>query len=131
MQRDMLYLTGQFLADTSCHQASEVQLPVPGSWFTFKFTCYLHVWSFKSISKVDLLGTLLACGVLMMCTVLGLTPLALVLLYSANLLFRLPRSPLGREPLYLLQREEVWGGVRTGNPRLIFVWLENTTQLFF
>lgn len=36
---------------------------------------------------------------------LGRTPLALVLLYSANLLFRLPRSPLGREPLYLQQRK--------------------------
>lgn len=44
-----------------------------------------------------------------MCTALGLTPLALVLLYSANLLFRLPRSPLGREPLYLLQKEGVGG----------------------
>lgn len=66
----------------------------------------------KSIPKVDVLGTLLACGVLMMCTVLGLTPLALVLLYRANLLFRLPRSPLGREPLYLLERgggEEIPG----------------------
>lgn len=46
---------------------------------------------------------------------LGLTPLALVLLYRANLLFRLPRSPLGREPLYLSQRRV--GGVegRTAN----------------
>lgn len=43
---------------------------------------------------------------------LGLTPLALVLLYSANLLFRLPRSPLGREPLYLSQRG--LGGVGGG-----------------
>lgn len=48
-----------------------------------------------------MVGTLLAWGVLRMCTVLGVTPLALVLLYSANRLFRLPRSPLGREPLYL------------------------------
>lgn len=38
------------------------------------------VYSFKLTSMVDLFSTLLACGVLMMCTVLGLTPLALVLL---------------------------------------------------
>ena len=45
--------------------------------------------------------TLLSCGVLRMCTALGLTPLALALRYRAKRLFLRPRSPLGREPLYL------------------------------
>lgn len=141
MQEDTLFLTGHFLADTQLEHDQtqrnydnclQVHLPIAGSSFTFTFTCYLYVLSFKSISKVDLFGTLLACGVLIMCTVLGLTPLALVLLYSANLLFLLPRSPLGREPLYLLQREGVGvvgGVVRTGNPWSISVSLEKRTQL--
>lgn len=111
MQKDLLDLTEQFLSDTLSSSTPLFQ--------------ELLTSSFESIPKVDVFGTLLACGVLMMCTVLGLTPLALVLLYSANLLFRLPRSPLGREPLYLLR------GGGTGNPRLIFGWLENMTQLFF
>ncbi len=50
--------------------------------------------------------TLAACGVQATCTVLGLTPLDLGLLKSANLLFLLPRSPLGREPLYLQKESE-------------------------
>lgn len=54
---------------------------------------------------------------------LGLTPLALVLLKSANLLFRLPRSPLGREPLYLSQRGGGGGGVEK---RTVF-----TVRFFF
>lgn len=45
--------------------------------------------------------TLVSCGELRMCTVLGLTPLALALRYRAKRLFLRPRSPLGREPLYL------------------------------
>lgn len=45
--------------------------------------------------------TLLSCGVLRMCTALGLTPLALALRYRAKRLFLRPRSPLGRQPLYL------------------------------
>lgn len=35
-----------------------------------------------------------------MCTVLGFTPFALGLLNKANLLFLLPLSPFGRDPLY-------------------------------
>lgn len=45
--------------------------------------------------------TLVSWGELRMCTVLGLTPLALALRYKAKRLFLRPRSPLGREPLYL------------------------------
>jgi len=51
--------------------------------------------------------TLAACGVQATCTVLGLTPLDFGLLKRANLLFLLPRSPFGREPLYL-QKEREW-----------------------
>lgn len=93
MQRDMLYLI-----DRAFKRCSQVPLPIAETYLAFIFTLFPHLCS------LNLFSTLLACGVLMMCTVLGLTPLALVLLYRANLLFRLPRSPLGREPLYLLQR---------------------------
>lgn len=63
--------------------------------------------------------TLLSCGVLRMCTALGLTPLALALRYRAKRLFLRPRSPLGREPLYLEEehnmhrmnkKDRKWGG---------------------
>lgn len=47
-----------------------------------------------------LLIALAACAVQAACTVLGLTPLALGLLDRLKRLFLLPRSPLGREPLY-------------------------------
>ncbi len=59
---------------------------------------------------------------------LGLTPLALVLLYSANLLFRLPRSPLGREPLYLSQRGVGVEG-RTANSQLNFFMKTQTVSV--
>lgn len=45
--------------------------------------------------------TLAAWGVQEVWTVLGFTPLALVLRHRAKRLFRLPLSPLGREPLHL------------------------------
>lgn len=41
-----------------------------------------------------------------MCTVLGFTPFALGLLNKANLLFLLPLSPFGRDPLYLSKSTE-------------------------
>lgn len=50
--------------------------------------------------------TFAAWGVQAMCTVLGFTPFALALLNKANLLFLLPRSPFGREPLYLWEKGE-------------------------
>lgn len=58
--------------------------------------------------------TLVSCGELRMCTVLGLTPLALALRYRAKRLFLRPRSPLGREPLYL-RGDEGTGGDRVDN----------------
>lgn len=51
--------------------------------------------------------TLLSCGVLRMCTALGLTPLALALRYRAKRLFLRPRSPLGSEPLYLKKDKQI------------------------
>lgn len=84
-----------------CMLAEQIWLKYLSRGQTDEFTSSLRVIIYSSS---DLICTLLAWGVLRMCTVLGLTPLALVLLYRANLLFRLPRSPLGREPLYLSQR---------------------------
>lgn len=56
-------------------------------------------------NQTDLKGemelTFAAWGVQAMCTVLGFTPFALGLLNKANLLFLLPLSPFGRDPLYL------------------------------
>lgn len=40
---------------------------------------------------------------------LGLTPLALARRYKAKRLFLRPRSPLGREPLYLKEETEEHG----------------------
>lgn len=62
--------------------------------------------------------TLVAWGVLRTCTVLGDTPLGLILLYRANLLFRLPRSPLGREPLYLSEMGQ--GGEKDSKLTVIY-----------
>lgn len=62
--------------------------------------------------------TLVAWGVLRTCTVLGDTPLGLILLYRANLLFRLPRSPLGREPLYLSETGQ--GGEKDSKLTVIY-----------
>lgn len=61
-------------------------------------------------SQTDLKGemeiTFAAWGVQAMCTVLGFTPFALGLLNKANLLFLLPLSPFGRDPLYLSKSTE-------------------------
>lgn len=105
MQGDMFYLKGQFPPHTlpNAIKLTETALTALELHSPVRNLVYIYVCA-VSASKVDLFSTLLACGVFMMCTVLGLTPLALVLLYRANLLFRLPRSPLGREPLYLLER---------------------------
>lgn len=64
--------------------------------------------------------TLVAWGVLRTCTVLGDTPLGLILLYRANLLFRLPRSPLGREPLYLSETGQ--GGEKDSKLTVIYLF---------
>lgn len=67
--------------------------------------------------------TLVAWGVLRTCTVLGDTPLGLILLYRANLLFRLPRSPLGREPLYLSETGQ--GGEKDSNLTVIYLFISS------
>lgn len=52
---------------------------------------------------------------------LGDTPLGLILLYRANLLFRLPRSPLGREPLYLSETGQ--GGEKDSKLTVIYLFI--------
>lgn len=56
---------------------------------------------FAVTTTMMMMLTLAACGVQEEWTVLGFTPLALFLRHREKRLFRLPLSPLGREPLHL------------------------------
>lgn len=89
---------------------------------------FLNSSLYGTRSQTDLKGeemevTFAACGVQAMCTVLGFTPFALGLLNKANLLFLLPLSPFGRDPLYLSKSTE-----KEQSPSLLYYLVSHEIQ---